>query len=189
MRFITRPLPHFEIRRRALCIFLYRRSATVGRCYARERIMRVSATIILAATLAGCSAEIEHGLDERQANQIAALLDEASMRRFRELAAHYKMDALVEVHDEEELGPAVASGARLIGVNNRNLHTFEVNLGTALRLAEKIPAGVVRVAESGINSSADIERLRASGYQAFLVGEHLMKSGDPAGALRALLSC
>jgi indole-3-glycerol phosphate synthase len=119
---------------------------------------------------------------------IAAILSERQMRDFRELAERYRMAALVEVHDEEELGPAVASGARLIGVNNRNLHTFEVKLETALGLAEKIPAGVVRVAESGIHSSADVERLRAAGYQAFLVGEHLMKSGDPAGALRALIS-
>jgi indole-3-glycerol phosphate synthase len=119
---------------------------------------------------------------------IAAILTERQMRDFRELAERYRMAALVEVHDEEELGPAVASGARLIGVNNRNLHTFEVKLETALRLAEKIPAGVVRVAESGIHSSADVGRLRAAGYQAFLVGEHLMKSGDPAGAVRALLS-
>jgi indole-3-glycerol phosphate synthase len=120
---------------------------------------------------------------------IAAILSERQMRDFRELAERYRMAALVEVHDEEELEPAIASGARLIGVNNRNLHTFEVMLETALRLAEKIPAGVVRVAESGIHSSADVERLRAAGYQAFLVGEHLMKSGDPAGALRALLTC
>jgi indole-3-glycerol phosphate synthase len=119
---------------------------------------------------------------------IAALLSERQMRDFRELAGRYRMAALVEVHDEEELGPAVASGARLIGVNNRNLHTFEVKLETALRLAEKIPAGVVRVAESGIHSSADVELLRAAGYQAFLVGEHLMKSGDPARALRALIA-
>jgi len=119
---------------------------------------------------------------------IAAILSERQMRDFRELAERYRMAALVEVHDEEELGPAIASGARLIGVNNRNLHTFEVNLGNALRLGDKIPAGVVRVAESGIYSSADVQRLRAAGYQAFLVGEHLMKSGDPAGALRALLS-
>jgi indole-3-glycerol phosphate synthase len=119
---------------------------------------------------------------------IAAILSERQMRDFRELAERYRMAALVEVHDEEELRPTVSSGARLIGVNNRNLHTFEVNLETALRLAETIPAGVVRVAESGIHSSADIERLRAAGYQAFLVGEHLMKSADPVGALRALLT-
>ena len=119
---------------------------------------------------------------------IATILSERQMRDFRELAEHYGMAALVEVHDEEELQPAIASGARLVGVNNRNLHTFEVSLETSLRLAEKIPAGVVRVAESGIHSSADVRRLRAAGYQAFLVGEHLMKSGDPAGALKALLS-
>ncbi len=119
---------------------------------------------------------------------IAAILSEREMRDFRELAERYRMAALVEVHDEEELKPAVASGARIIGVNNRNLHTFEVSLETSIRLAEKIPSGVVRVAESGIHSAADVQRLRASGYQAFLVGEHLMKSGDPSGALRALLS-
>jgi len=119
---------------------------------------------------------------------IAAILSEVQMRDFRELAELYQMAALVEVHDEEELEPAIASGASLIGVNNRNLHTFEVQLDTALRLADKIPDGVIRVAESGIHSSADVKRLRAAGYQGFLVGEHLMKSDDPAGALRALLT-
>jgi indole-3-glycerol phosphate synthase len=119
---------------------------------------------------------------------IAAILSERQMRDFRELAEHYRMAALVEVHDEEELGPAIASGTRLIGVNNRNLHTFEVSLETSLDLADKIPPDVVRVAESGIHSSADIARLRSAGYQAFLVGEHLMKSGDPAAALEALLA-
>jgi indole-3-glycerol phosphate synthase len=73
-------------------------------------------------------------------------------------------------------------------VNNRNLHTFEVDLGVALRLAPEIPNGVVKVAESGIHSEADVQQLSAVGYDAFLVGEHLMKSGDPAQALRALLA-
>jgi indole-3-glycerol phosphate synthase len=118
---------------------------------------------------------------------IAAILTERQMRDFRELAERYRMAALVEVHDEEELEPAIASGARIIGVNNRDLRTFEVSLETSLRLAEKIPAGVLRVAESGIHAAADVARLRAAGYQAFLVGEHLMKSGDPAQALRELL--
>ena len=118
---------------------------------------------------------------------IAAILTEREMRDFRELAEHYRMAALVEVHEADELERAVASGARMIGVNNRNLHTFEV-LDTALRLAEKIPAGAIKVAESGIHSAQDIQRLTAAGYDAFLVGEHLMKSGDPANALRALLS-
>jgi indole-3-glycerol phosphate synthase len=119
---------------------------------------------------------------------IAAILTEREMRDFRELAEHYRMAALVEVHEADELERAVASGARMIGVNNRNLHTFEVHLETALRLAEKIPAGAIKVAESGIHSATDIQRLTAAGYDAFLVGEHLMKSGDPTNALRALLS-
>ncbi len=118
---------------------------------------------------------------------IAAILTERQMRDFRELAARYGMAALVEVHDEDELAAAVASGARIIGVNNRDLRNFEVSLETSVRLAAKIPDGVVRVAESGIHSAADVARLRAAGYQAFLVGEHLMKSGDPASALEALL--
>ena len=119
---------------------------------------------------------------------IAAILTEREMRDFRELAEQYRMAALVEVHEADELERAVASGARMIGVNNRNLHTFEVHLETALRLAEKIPAGAIKVAESGIHSATDIQRLTAAGYDAFLVGEHLMKSGDPTQALRALLS-
>jgi indole-3-glycerol phosphate synthase len=119
---------------------------------------------------------------------IAAILSERQMRDFRELAERYHMAALVEVHDEDELGPAVESGARIIGVNNRDLRTFEVSLDTSLRLAARIPDGVVRVAESGIHSAAEVVRLRAGGYRAFLVGEHLMKSGDPAAALEALLA-
>jgi indole-3-glycerol phosphate synthase len=119
---------------------------------------------------------------------IAALLDEAELHRLRELAERHRMAVLVEVHDAEELGRALASGAGIIGVNNRNLHTFEVSLRTSLDLAERIPPGVIKVSESGIHSRADVVRLRDAGYQAFLVGEHLMKSADPAAALRALQS-
>jgi indole-3-glycerol phosphate synthase len=119
---------------------------------------------------------------------IAAILTEREMRDFRELAEGYKMAALAEVHDADELKLALASGARIVGVNNRNLHTFEVDLAVSLRLAADIPNGVVRVAESGIHSAADVRQLSAAGYNAFLVGEHLMKSGDPAQALRALLA-
>jgi indole-3-glycerol phosphate synthase len=117
---------------------------------------------------------------------IAAVLDEHQMRRFRELTAGFGMAALVEVHEEAELDAALASGAEIVGVNNRNLHTFEVTLDTSLRLLEKIPAGVVKVAESGIESRQDV--LRLAGYDAFLVGEHLMRSLDPSAALRALRS-
>jgi indole-3-glycerol phosphate synthase len=119
---------------------------------------------------------------------IAAILPEQQMRDFRELAARYGMAALVEVHDEDELPAALASGARIIGVNNRNLRTFQVDIGVSLRLAEKIPSTVVRVAESGVHTADDVRRLHAAGYQAFLVGEHLMKSDDPSKALAELLS-
>jgi len=119
---------------------------------------------------------------------IAAILTEREMRDLRELAESLAMAALVEVHSEAELAPAVASGARIVGVNNRNLHTFEVTLETSLRLAEKIPSGVIRVSESGIHAQTDIDRLRAAGFNSFLVGEHLMRSGDPRVALEELIA-
>ncbi len=117
---------------------------------------------------------------------IAAILTTAEMRSFREIAAGLKLSALVEVHDRAELDRAIDSGAEIIGVNNRNLSTFELSLDVSLSLAEFMPKGAVLVSESGIHNAADIARLRGAGYQAFLVGEHLMKSGDPAGALREL---
>lgn len=117
---------------------------------------------------------------------IAAILSAEEMRRFRELASTYGMDAIVEVHNEEELAAALDSGPEIVGVNNRNLHTFEVSLDTSLRLAERIPASALKVAESGIHTHSHVETLRAAGYAAFLVGEHLMLSGDAEGALRAL---
>ena len=119
---------------------------------------------------------------------IAALLDEREMRRFRELATHFHMAAVVEVHDAAELEPALESGAEIIGVNNRDLRTFEVSLETSLGLSDKIPGNVVKLSESGIRSSEDVRRLEAAGFHAFLVGEHLMKSADPAAALRELQS-
>jgi indole-3-glycerol phosphate synthase len=117
---------------------------------------------------------------------IAAILTSEEMRRFREVAAYHGMTALVEVHDEAELDRALEAGAEVVGVNNRDLRTFQVSLETAERLARRMPEGVVKVAESGIHSRADVQRLSACGFQAFLVGEHLMKSGDPAEALRGL---
>jgi indole-3-glycerol phosphate synthase len=117
---------------------------------------------------------------------IAAILSEREMRDFREAAAGWRMAALVEVHNRRELDAAITAGSDLIGVNNRDLTTFEVTLETSLRLAEFIPAGVLRVSESGIHEARDIDRLRMAGYRAFLVGEHLMKSGDPAAALARL---
>jgi len=117
---------------------------------------------------------------------IAAILSPPQLQHFRELAAHYKMAALVEVHDEEELAKAIDSGAEIIGVNNRNLRTFEVTLETSLHLAEKIPSSVLKISESGFESRQQIDRLRQAGFQAFLIGEHLMKTGNPREALRKL---
>jgi indole-3-glycerol phosphate synthase len=118
---------------------------------------------------------------------ITAILDDRELRDLREAAAQWNMDALVEVHDETELARAVASGAEIIGVNNRNLVDFQVTLETSLRLAGRMPDSVLRVSESGIHSAADIARLEQAGYHAFLVGEHLMKASQPAAALRDLV--
>lgn len=118
---------------------------------------------------------------------IVAALEAGDLRRLRELAHRYRMEALVEVHNEYELGQAVDSGAELIGVNNRDLRTFDVSLDVCLRLAEHFPPSVIRVAESGIHAAADVRTLHDAGYRGFLVGEHLMRSGDPERALRALL--
>jgi len=90
------------------------------------------------------------------------------------------------VHNLRELEAAIASGAEIVGVNNRDLATFEVTLETSLSLADRIPSGILRVSESGIHAARDIARLRDAGYTAFLVGEHLMQSGDPAASLAEL---
>jgi indole-3-glycerol phosphate synthase len=118
---------------------------------------------------------------------IAAILETSELRNFRELADTLRLAALVEVHDHDELTKAIDSGAEIIGVNNRNLDTFEVSLDTSLRLSYLMPAGVTRVTESGIFTRAHVETLSAAGFHAFLVGESLMKSPDPCAALRALL--
>jgi len=119
---------------------------------------------------------------------IGAVLPEQRLRALREYAASFGLAALVEVHEEHELEAAAASGAEIIGVNNRDLRTFQVSLDTSLRLADRIPAGVVRVSESGIESAEDVQRLRDAGYDALLIGERLMRASDPAAALRALKS-
>lgn len=119
---------------------------------------------------------------------IAAILTEKEIRDFRERAAGLGLSALVEVHNRRELDMAIAAGADLIGVNNRDLTSFHVTLDTSLELAPHMPKGAVLVSESGIQSAQDIAILRDAGYSAFLIGEHLMKSGDPEAALRRLVS-
>jgi indole-3-glycerol phosphate synthase len=117
---------------------------------------------------------------------IVAALSDAELRRFGSVAMQLSLDALVEVHDEGELDRALAINANLIGVNQRNLHTFEVDPDRAERMMTKIPAGVVTVAESGIRGGEDARRLAAAGYRAVLVGEHLVRSTDRGKALREL---
>jgi indole-3-glycerol phosphate synthase len=118
---------------------------------------------------------------------IVAALDQKELVSLAGIARAQGLDVLCEAHDEQELQRALDAGCDLIGINSRNLRTFEVNLETAFRLAEKMPAACVRVAESGIQSGADIARLRSAGYEAFLVGESLMKAERPGEALAKLI--
>lgn len=118
---------------------------------------------------------------------IARLLDAAKLLDFIGLASELGLAALVEVHDEEDLGKAVAAGARLVGINNRDLATFRTDLEVSIRLARRVPNGITVVSESGINGRRDIERLMESGIHAFLVGESLMREADIGKKLRELL--
>lgn len=119
---------------------------------------------------------------------IVAALDDPPLRAFLQLAGELSLDALVEVHDEYEVERALDAGATLIGVNQRDLHTFEVDGERARRVAKEIPEGVVRVAESGIKGPEQAVRLLEAGYHAILVGESLITSPDPAAAVNALVS-
>ena len=118
---------------------------------------------------------------------IVAALEQAELVALARGARERGLDVLCEVHDGDELQRALDAGCDLIGVNSRNLKTFEVDLETATRLAEKLPDNVVRVAESGIRSSEDVARLCGAGYNAFLVGESLMRAERPGDALRELM--
>lgn len=123
---------------------------------------------------------------------IAAALSDAELKHLAEVAAGFSLDVLVEVHTDDELSRVLDTlgefGAQAIGVNNRDLRTFEVSLETSLALVARIPAGVIRVTESGIYTPADITRLRAAGFDAFLIGESLMREPDPGKALAELLA-
>lgn len=117
---------------------------------------------------------------------IAAALDDEELRDFHDLAVEVGLDALVEIHDEAELDRALRVGATLIGVNQRDLVSFEVDTDRAVRMAPLMPDGVVRVAESGVRGPDDAGRLAAAGYHAVLVGESLVTSGDPRAAVAGL---
>ena len=108
---------------------------------------------------------------------IAAILDESQLRGFRELAAEYGMASLVEVHDDAELDLALKSGAEILGVNNRDLHTFEVHLETSHRLAARIPNSLIKVSESGIRDAHDVQSLMAGGYNGVSGGRASHESG------------
>ena len=119
---------------------------------------------------------------------IVAALEQAELVSLVRRASEIDLDVLCEVHDEEQLQRALEADCNLIGVNNRDLRTFKISLETAFGLAERIPAGVFAVAESGIDSGADIARLRGAGYKGFLIGESLMRAKSAGEELKSLLA-
>jgi indole-3-glycerol phosphate synthase len=119
---------------------------------------------------------------------IVAALSQEELTRLAQRARKRGLDVLCEVHDEEELQRALDAGCDLIGVNTRDLRTFKVDPETAFRLADRLPNGVLKVAESGIRSGEVMARLRAAGYDAFLIGESLMRAERPGEALRELVA-
>lgn len=118
---------------------------------------------------------------------IVAALDPDRLNALMGIASDLGMDSLVEVHDEDEVRVAVDAGAEVLGINNRDLHSLEVDLETTFRLLADVPAGTVVVAESGITRAEDVEHLEKAGVDAILVGEALMRSDDPVRAVRELL--
>jgi indole-3-glycerol phosphate synthase len=118
---------------------------------------------------------------------IVAALAQADLVTLQQFARVHGLAALVEVHDAEELLRATDAGASLVGVNNRNLRTLAVDVDASFALAARLPAGVIGVSESGLKSRADLDRLAAAGYRAFLIGERFMTDPDPAEAIRALV--
>jgi indole-3-glycerol phosphate synthase len=119
---------------------------------------------------------------------IVAALGQPELEALYKTAELCQLDVLVEVHTREELDRAIDLGATLIGINNRNLTTFEVDLATTEELSEEVPDGVTLVSESGLKTQADTRRVHAAGCQAILVGESLMRTGDIAGQVKELLS-
>lgn len=118
---------------------------------------------------------------------VARILEAGQLRDFIGLSTELGLASLVEVHDEDDLEKAITSGARIVGINNRDLSTFRTDLGVSLRLAPLIPRNITRVSESGINTRRDVEQLISEGYHAILVGESLMRQKDIGKKLRELL--
>lgn len=118
---------------------------------------------------------------------ITAILSDETLRELLDLARSLSMEPLVEVHSREELNRAIAAGAGIIGVNNRDLCNFEVRVQTSIELIEAIPEDCIAVSESGLRTHGDLVRLRNAGFDAFLIGEHLMKEQDPCVPLRELI--
>lgn len=118
---------------------------------------------------------------------IAAILDDFKLRELLELGRQLGMEALAEAHSEEELKRTVDAGAKIIGINNRDLKSFDVRLETSLELVELLPEECIAVSESGIRTHTDLLRLREAGFNAFLIGEHLMTKPDPAATLAGIL--
>ena len=118
---------------------------------------------------------------------IVAALASEELRELLQAARDLELEPLVEVHNQQELDQALEAGADFVGVNNRNLKTLEVSLDTSLRLAERIPAHVLAISESGIRAPEDIDRLSRAGYGGFLIGESLMKQPDPGEALSRMI--
>jgi indole-3-glycerol phosphate synthase len=118
---------------------------------------------------------------------IVAALRPVELKVLHDHARRYGLDALVEVHDEHELAIAIDAGARIIGVNNRNLRTLDVDLGASERLIAKVPPEIVAISESGLKTADDLNRLRGLGYRAFLIGERFMTAREPGRALAGLL--
>ena len=117
---------------------------------------------------------------------ICAILDLDTLKRYLELAHSLGLSAIVEAHDEEEVKMALASGAKIIGVNNRDLKTFKVDINNSARYRKMVPKDIVFISESGIKTAEDIQKLRENGTNAVLIGETFMRSGDKKEALKAL---
>lgn len=158
-----------------------------------ENLLRVSAKIKLPCLRKDFIVD-EFQLLEARANSadaallIVAALSQIELRKLAWRAQELELDVLCEVHDETELKRALDAGCDMIGVNNRDLKTFKVDLENAFRLASLIPKNVLSVAESGISNGSDISRLRGAGFKAFLIGESLMKAPEPRDALRTLVA-